>query len=274
MNELFSIRMHATRGGGHLSGAERLVQEADLEGVAGQLIRRALAHPRGCAENIRLSVDALPAATVRTSRLPDLATVRVRDYRQGREAAEALLQHAGVSARGATRAMATLVAGAAPDGRSMRGAMLVDAESGDRLEPDPARGVRASRMDLSSVAEVQLRQALARLGLDNEHVREALVLAGKVMQVPGILAELCWSDDPDYTAGYVAAPALGYRRLTALKPAGEERGGRAFFVRRSDLNLEQLQRDLREMVVLFTELGELAGETPWEDVRDILAAGA
>lgn len=273
MSELFSLRMHATRGGGHLSGAERLVTEADLEGVAGQMSRRALGHPRGRADNIRLSADALPAAAVRTGRLPDLATIRVRDFRQGRAVALELLQYAGISAPAARRAMEALAAGAAPDGRSMRGAMLVDADSGDRLEPDPARGLRAGRMDLSAAAAARLGRELGPLGLDNLHVREALVLAGKVLMMPGILAELCWSDDPEYTAGYVAAPAMGYRSLTALKPLGEERGGRAFFVRRAQLDLAQLQQDLQEMVVLFTELGHFSGETPWEDARENLAAG-
>lgn len=271
---LYSIRMHSSCRGSHLSGAERLVAETELETVAGQLLRRALEHSRGCADSIRLSVDAIAEPLVRSATLPDLATIRVSDFHQGREAAAALLQHSGVSPRAVEIALATLAAGAAPDGGSMRGAMLLDATSGVRLETDAFRGIRASRMDLSREAEERLRQALAPLGLDNPHVREALVLAGKVLATPGILAELCWSDDPDYTAGYVAAPALGYRRLTQLKPLGEERGGRAFFVRGENLDLARLQWELEQAVLLFTDIGTIAGETPWEDLRGTLAAGA
>lgn len=271
---LFSIRMHSSRGGSHLSGAERLVTAAELETVSALLLRRALEHSRGRADSIRLSVDAVPMAQVRTGRLPNLATIRVADFHQGRQAAAALLQRSGVSARAARFALETLAAGAAPDGGSMRGAMLIDAASGARLETDPGRGIRASRMDLSPEAARSLQRQLEPLGLNNPHVREALVLSGKVLATPGIVAELCWSDDPDYTAGYVASPVLGYRRLTQLKPLGDERGGRAFFVQPNLRDLADLQRELEQTVLLFTEIGIIAGESNWEDVRGTLAAGA
>lgn len=270
---LFSIRMHSTRDGSHLSGAERLVTAAELETVCAQLLRRALEHSRGCADSIRLSVDAVPSDQLRTGRLPNLATVRVSDYQQGRQAAAALLQHSGVSAKAAHLALEALAAGAAPDGGSMRGAMLVDAVSGARLETDHSRGVRASRMDLAPEAARALQRQLEPLGLDNPHVREALVLAGKVLAAPGIVAELCWSDDPDYTAGYVASHSLGYRRLTQLKPLGDARGGRAFFVQLDLPDLSGLQRQLEESVLLFTEIGSIAGEVSWESLRGTLAAG-
>lgn len=270
---LYSIRMHSSCRGAHLSGAERLVAETELETVAGQLVRRALEHSRGCADSIRLSVDAISEPLIRCATLPDLATIRVTDFLQGREAAAVLLQHSGVSPRAVEIALATLAAGAAPDGGSMRGAMLLDAGSGVRLEADPFRGVRVSRMDLSPEAALGLQRQLQRFGLNNPHVREALVLAGKVLATPGILAELCWSDDPDYTAGYVAAPALGYRRLTQLKPLGEERGGRVFFVRGENFDLAKLQWELEQAVLLFTEIGVIAGDVPWEELRATLAAG-
>jgi 6-carboxyhexanoate--CoA ligase len=136
----------------------------------------------------------------------------------------------------------------------MRGAMLVDAGSGERLENDPARGIRATRMDLSPVAEADLHRELLRRGIDNPHVREALVLAAKVVCAPGIVAELCWSDDPDYTAGYVCTPVHGYFRFPHLKPAGDERGGRAFFLR-PGIDPAPTVHFLEKAVILFTEIG-------------------
>ncbi|PLX82870.1 MAG: 6-carboxyhexanoate--CoA ligase [Desulfuromonas sp.] len=262
--DLYSIRMHATRGGAHLSGAEGLAPSGDLECLAAALVRRALEHPRGRADAVRLSVDAVEAAEVRTGRLPDLTTIVVEDWRQGREAALYFLAEAGVSTGAAEQAVATLAAGAAPGGESMRGAMLVDAHSGDRLEPDPARGVRASRMGLSRDAERQLRRVLGPLGLDNEHVREAMVLAAKVLSAPGIVAELCWSDDPDYTAGYVASPALGYVRFPHLKPKGEERGGRAIFLRREGSGLDAVIASLESSALLVDGMGEFHPQRVWK----------
>jgi 6-carboxyhexanoate--CoA ligase len=263
--DLFSIRMHASRGGAHLSGAERLVPASELERLAAELLRRALEHPRGVADAVRLSIEAVPPTVLRRGRLPDLRTVTVADWRQGRQAALHFLDGAGVAADAARVAMTALAEGPAPGGRSMRGAMLIDVQSGQRLEPDRERGVRASRMDMTPAAEGELRRGLAVLGLDNAHVREALVLAAKVLSVPGIVAELCWSDDPDYTAGYVAAPAFGYVRFPHLKPPGEERGGRAFFVRREGLDLAALIEHLERSVLLVDRIGELHGASSWKE---------
>ncbi|MEJ2199878.1 MAG: 6-carboxyhexanoate--CoA ligase [Desulfuromonadaceae bacterium] len=235
MNDpLYSLRMHAKRQGAHLSGGERLARLDALEDLAAQLLARALRHPRGRAEQIRLSIDRIPAEVVQRGRLLDLRTIRVVDYRQGRQAARQLLLQVGVQERAVDAAMAQLSAGAGADGRSMRGAMLVDCCSGARLEADPSRGVRVSRMDLTAAAEATLRQRLALRELDNPHVREALVLASKVLTAPPVVAELCWSDDPDYCAGSVASREQGYVRFSQLKPLGEERGGGLFSYRARD----------------------------------------
>ncbi len=98
--------------------------------------------------------------------------------------------------------------GAAPLGLNMRGAMIIDAVSGERLEPDHERGIRASRFDWTDEALDTMTKKLAAIGLTHFRTHEALALATKVAHAPGIIAELCWSDDPDYTAGYVASLKL------------------------------------------------------------------
>jgi len=95
----------------------------------------------------------------------------------------------------------------------MRGAMIIDARTGDRMEPDQERGVRASRFDWTDDALEAINRKLAVIGLTHFRTREALALATKVAHAPGMVAELCWSDDPDYTAGYVASRATGYVRF-------------------------------------------------------------
>ena len=121
--------------------------------------------------------------------------------------------------------------------KSMRGAMLVDAITGERLDTGD-RGVRVSHMDSFD------SHALG----DNEHMREALVLASKVQSADGIVGELCWSDDPDYTVGYVACNGV-YHRLPNMKEFGSDIGGRVFFVR-SDIDSESVIEYLERTPVL------------------------
>ena len=121
--------------------------------------------------------------------------------------------------------------------RSMRGAMLVDAITGVRLDTGN-RGVRVSHMDSFD------SHALG----DNEHMREALVLASKVQSAHGIVGELCWSDDPDYTVGYVACNGV-YHRLPNMKELGSNIGGRVFFIQ-SDIDSESVITYLESTPVL------------------------
>ena len=256
-SHLFSIRMRAAQSSEHISGAERIAPARELTAIASAMIERALGHSRGNPASIRLAIDLLPAASLRYASLPDITTVLVGNVDPGRRAARAELLRAGVSEVAAVAAINALANGAAPGGRVMRGAMLIDAASGERLESDPARGLRVSRMDLSPEAAAALTTALHGSGRDTSHLREALALAGKVLLSPGIVAELCWSDDPDYTAGYVASPGRGYVRFPHLKEQGDYRGGRAFFYQPSTFNLAALTAFLENTPVLFTAIGRL-----------------
>jgi 6-carboxyhexanoate--CoA ligase len=134
--------------------------------------------------------------------------------------------------------------------------MIMDAQSGERLEPDRERGVRASRFDWSDNAGHEISHRLAALGLAHFRTREALALATKAAHAPGMVAELCWSDDPDYTAGYAASLRTGYVRFPFLKQVGDAKGGRAFFVNRDVLDRDMLLGYLQQEAVLITDIGE------------------
>jgi 6-carboxyhexanoate--CoA ligase len=260
---LNSLRMRAERDGKHISGAERLVCFDELQDTAFEMLQRALLHPRGQAENINICVEPISRSDLQIGRLLDLHNNQVQSWQQGRELAAEMLDTYGVTKVAVERAINHLASGAAPDGQSMRGAMLIDADSGERLEADQTRGIRVSRMDLSSEARQQLRSVLAAEGLDNPHVIEALTLAAKVVSAPSVVAELCWSDDPDYLAGYVASENGGYQRISLLKPAGEERGGRAFFVRCSKDRLGALVKWLERHPFLIDRLGRVHSPRLW-----------
>lgn len=226
---LYSVKMRSALGGAHetggrhISGAERVVKAEAVKQVAAEMIDRAFSHSRGCADFINLKIEEIAADAFITVPLLAIQTLSSTDLIGGREAAVQALIHAGVAAAAARSGLAQLAA--RTDG--MRGAMLLSATTGERLDNLGERGVRVSCMD--SADHQHLERHLAELGLTNLHVREAVVLAAKVVSAPGVIAELCWSDDPDYTTGYVATKT-DYIRLPHLKRDGSPAGGRAFFV--------------------------------------------
>ena len=106
--------------------------------------------------------------------------------------------------------------------RDMRGAMLIDAAQADRLEPDLQRGIR--------VSHIGAKLAFSTESVGKNAALEAVILASKVAAHPDILAELCISDDPAYTTGYVCVAGT-YHRVPHIKEPGSRAGGRAFIIR-------------------------------------------
>ena len=231
---MYSVRMRAEKGGMHISGAERLVCEGEIQDSVQSLSERALSHERGKPDFVNISIEAVKHPVKNLVSLPVILH-NAKNIRDGRNAAKSTLEILRIPHFCIEKAFSLLENGPS-NGQSMRGAVIMDME-GNRLEPDKHRGVRATRMDISEKAAEELEISLSENGLLSyfTHVLEALVLATKVASIDGTVAELCWSDDPAYTAGYVASKKLGYIRIPHLKQKGETRGGRVFFVDNIDL---------------------------------------
>lgn len=262
---LFSVRMRAAaggpheRGGWHVSGAERILCADELPRAVSDLVRRARGHALGSADFIQVTVERLPASVPVIPGLP-VTTLAAAETGEARRVAAELLAIAGVDEGVARAAIGLLAAGPGPGGSLMRGAVVMDAATGRRQEPDPARGVRVSTVDLAPGVHRRVRERLRRAGLPSHRVLEAAVLASKGAWA-GTLAELCWSDDPGYTTGYVAAPRLGYVRIPYLKPAGVPVGGRVFFVV-GGTDLDAYVRRLEDEPALVADLGPVSPPVP------------
>jgi 6-carboxyhexanoate--CoA ligase len=83
-----------------------------------------------------------------------------------------------------------------------------------------------------------------------ERTLDALALATK-NALCGVVAEICISDDPDYTVGYIASPRLGYIRISPIKDKNLPLGGRIYFVERE--SLEKIIHCLRKKPILIKE---------------------
>jgi 6-carboxyhexanoate--CoA ligase len=252
---LYSVRMRASKDGRHLSGAERIVAPDKIDDVLRALVARAMERAGG-PDEVLVQVERLKDGPPRALTALDVVTVNVPDVQEGRSAAAVVLQKAGVSHATAEAAVRSLASGPGPSGEIMRGAIIMDAQSGERFERDRSRGVRASRFDWSEAASVEIDRLLAAAGLTHFRTKEALALATKVAHAPGVVAELCWSDEPDYTAGYAASLKTGYVRFPRLKDAGDGSGGRVFFVDRTSLDMDALIRYLQSEAVLVTVPGK------------------
>jgi len=252
---LYSIRMRATAGKQHVSGAERIVLPEKVDDVVQSLVARAR-EKKFTPDQIVIKIESLGNLPISTLTALDVVTVNTPDMTTGRSTASRILQSLDISEPAAMAALDLLCNGAAPSGRTMRGAMIIDTRTGERLEPDHERGVRASRFDWTDEALDTITRKLAAVGLTHFRTHEALALATKVAHAPGIVAELCWSDDPDYTAGYVASRGIGYVRFPLLKLPGEMSGGRAFFVDRNTLNMEAFIHYLQFEPVLIIDGGK------------------
>ena len=220
MMGLYSIRMRGAEGGPHeeggrhISGAERIVEESDLESVAASLIHRALQHSKGKSDFINIRIDAVHDEDIAYVDCIAIDEHQTESVKESHELAKELLQSV-VTNKAVEQAFTEL--GQLPG--NMRGAILLDANTGVRLDQDNMRGVRVSHMDACGTEIIPM----------NVHMREALVLATKVQSCPGIVGELCWSDDPDYTVGYVACNGV-YHRIPNMKDMGNPIGGRVFLV--------------------------------------------
>lgn len=208
----FSVRMRANTQGRHISGAERIVGAEHVAETCAQLAQRALDHPKGEAAQTHLTVEALDAAAITHADALRVDVAECPDPDAARAVIHGLLAPLTPHADALIRE--TFAA------RDMRGAMIVCAGTGARLEPDSERGVRVSHMDALEYVHATGKDA----------AREALVLSSKVAAHPDVIAELCISDDPDYTTGYIAHAGT-YTRIPHIKPKGSPAGARAFLVR-------------------------------------------
>lgn len=276
MDELYSVRMRAAKGGDHvlggvhISGAERLVPKQEVSKVTAEMIKRAQTHERGEADFIHVVVEKVhKGQTLCYPALP-VTTIRTNNYEEGRNFACQLLYSMGIGLSVAEHAVTLL----SDPAQQMRGAMLLDIYTGYRLEEDGQRGIRASRMDAAYDQREEFACRLKAAGLSSEHTREALILATKVCSTPGIIAELCWSDDPGYTAGYVASKKFGYVRFPHLKPHGLPQGGRIFFFDPRAGNVKDAIHYLENQPVLIEPVPRITPPVNWEEFTRDWGLGA
>ena len=235
----YSIKMRASnKEEGHISGAEKMIPEEELQQYCSRLLERALRHSKGKPDFINLKIEVVNEEEI--IHLPALAvtTVETESVSKGQQVVLDYLRKLNLG-------RAEEIMSVWSQSYAMRGAILLDADSLKRLEPDRERGIRATYMGMETEDEIKQSACGGK-----NHFNEALVLATKVVSHPNIVAELCISDDPDYVTGYIASKEFGYVRITTLKEMGSPHGGRIFLFRGNEKDKEDCISYLQKQKVL------------------------
>lgn len=251
---IYSVRMRASEmeshenGGKHISGGELLSTYNDLRISVNTLLEKALNHPRGKPDFFHIQCEIVNQPIKLVNPLT-VQTNEVTTVKEGQELARYLLKKTGVSKDIIEKAYKQI-----PE-YAVRGAILIDIQTGERIDGRTDKGVRVSRMDWQT--EDFEKWAKSKAVPTNPRLKEALALATKVCNHKLTIAELCWSDDPNYITGYVASKNIGYQRITQLKHYGDDRGCRIFFVDRLS-NINTYISYLEEQPIIVQ----------WEEVHD------
>ena len=210
---LYSIKMRAAKGDLHVSGAERIIEQNDISDAVSALTERALHHGLGRADFINIKMEEVKEAQLEYLDALPVSKRPAQTVEETYKLMRSMLCELGLEDK------ADELIDLLRHNHPMRGAVLYDVATSKRIEPDHERGIRVTYMDAAG--------ATSNSSCKN-HFREAIVLATKVVHAPGIIAELCLSDDPDYLVGYLASLKHGYVRLMPMKELGNPHGGRVF----------------------------------------------
>lgn len=273
---IYSLKMRASKHIGsiqeHVSGAEKILPQQELPQQMEALLSRALHHAKGKADFINLKIEAVAPENLKYIEALPVSTHEAATPAEGRQFMCQIMTELGLTPDKCQKILELFQAT-----YGMRGAMLLDVDTLERLEPDQQRGIRATYMD--SIAPKGEAKAICD---GKNHFQEALVLASKVLSAPNIIGELCMSDDPDYITGYIATRDKGYIRITQLKEMGCPDGGRIFLYRGPKSQVEDCIQYLQEQRVLVknvpsnpyannTPKPKSTSDKPWQIFQNILA---
>ena len=139
---LYSVKMRSSRGGvhgkggRHISGAERIVSCESVEKEVLAMVRRAQTHDRGSPDFIQLKMEVVkPGKIVYVPLLP-VSERKTATKEEGRKEAEKALTAAGVTEKAVKSGISFLTH--LQD--SLRGAVIIDAETGERVDGKGSSG--------------------------------------------------------------------------------------------------------------------------------------
>jgi 8-amino-7-oxononanoate synthase len=267
--EQYSIKMRASqkRDGErkHISGAEIIVEQQQVKDYVQALVERGFSHAKGKADSIHFKIEKINPQNIHYLEALPVKTIEVDTWQKGQVYIKKFLKEIKV-------ANPQKVISYMEQTYTMRGAMLLHADTLERLEPQMERGIRATYMDQERNKDGP--------NISKSHYEEAIVLATKVANAPGIIGEICVSDDPQYVTGYVSSLEKGYMRITKMKKMGSENGGRIFLFRGDEKtkhdcisfleNEKVIVRNIKPLKAKKEEADHLPNHSKWNIIEEEL----
>lgn len=255
--DFFSIRMRAFSGEKHLSGGEDLVGRSTLVERLLALTEQGLTSTRkqdGVPPSLNIRVEPVEKSSVVHKTLLPVHCLESSSHRETLSFLSDVIKTIGhreaIDSSALWRWFISLFEGS-DEGLSGASFLFPD---GERWIPE-TRGVRITHFGvLPSIRHSLLEEAKNHTVGSGRRFVDALQIASKVQGLSDALLELCASDNPEYTTGYIAIHSFGYLRLPHIKVAGNPAGGRLILFSRQ---LEERERAravsfLSQTPVLFT----------------------
>ncbi len=213
--QMFSVKMRASQDNEHISGAETICEEHDIETAIQHFFRKGFNHQNGKSDFLNLKIEQVKEPLIQLSALQIIDEQHVDLMK--------LCTENGITKQALERGLDYI-----HDDTRYTGALILSTQTGERLDQTGKRGVRATRFCFNNTREyIQLK----------ERVQDSLSLATILTHHDAVHGELCVSDDMHYTTGYFATKRSGYHRLYNVKEDNSRAGGRIVFVEDS-LNIE------------------------------------
>ena len=128
---LHSIKMRASKDKMHISGAESIVKEDDIDEAVRLLVKRALSHPKGEADNINIKIERIDKDEIKYIKPLPVTTVDVKNPNEGFDCVKHVLNKLNINDE-----KAKSIIGMLRNTPNMRGAILLDINTLKRLEPN------------------------------------------------------------------------------------------------------------------------------------------
>ncbi|MHB1285636.1 MAG: 6-carboxyhexanoate--CoA ligase [Leptospirales bacterium] len=270
---LYSLRMRAFNGQKHLSGGEDIVDNVALKTRLLELLDQGL-EPSSKQlidppHSINIRIDPVHTKDIKTISLLPVYCLKTKRLEETwfflKKAFEGMGEVFGISGTLGYQQAEKLLSDKndATTGASL---LLPNAES--RIPNGD--GIRITHFGINPSLKDELTQesAIHALGSGRRFI-EALQISSKILSHEKTAFELCLSDNPEYTTGYLSVRGVGYIRLPFVKPPGLRAGGRIIGVLNTFIESDMLEMVgyLTESPVLFTSRNPLY---PPEDLEDIL----